>query len=51
MNIEELFKKVNNIAENMDTEYLLKKLNENDENDYELYFENDKEEWVIYGNR
>lgn len=28
----------------MDTEYLLKKLNETDESDYELYFENDKEE-------
>lgn len=44
MNIEELFKKVNNIVDDIKTDYLLKKLNETDESDYELYFENDKEE-------
>lgn len=42
--IEKLLKKVDDIVENIDTDYLLKKLEEDEkqEQDYEIYFENKK---------
>ena len=42
--VEKLLKKVNNIVENIDTDYLLKKIEEDEkqEQDYEIYFEDKK---------
>lgn len=42
--IEKLLKKVDNIVENIDTDYLIKKLKEDEkqEQDYEIYFEDKK---------
>lgn len=42
--IEKLIKKVDDIVENIDTDYLLKKLDEEDKSDYEIYFEDKKGE-------
>ena len=43
-NVEKLLKKVDDIVENIDTDYLLKKIEEDkkQEQDYEIYFEDKK---------